>query len=124
MVDCDLHDVPLESYKYTWSMWKGTNRAVKERLDRALVTPSWQTIFPRAKLCNLVASMSDHSLYCFKHIWFFLSSPKRNFRFENHWLKEPTLVQVVRLGWDNSLGDLLSRLDSVVLELEAWGRGV
>lgn len=47
VVDCELVNVPLEGYLFTWSKSLGTNRAVEERLDRAPFTNSWMVLFPR-----------------------------------------------------------------------------
>ncbi|KAL8526940.1 hypothetical protein ACS0TY_015983 [Phlomoides rotata] len=59
--DCNLVDLPLVGYQFTWCRSKGTRNAVEERLDRAMVTPSWSDIFPNAQLINLVAPVSDHN---------------------------------------------------------------
>lgn len=123
VIDCDLHDVPLEGYQFTWSRWKGSDKAVEERLDRAMVTPSWKRMFPYARLGNLIASISDHApiLLCTDRT---SVAPRRKFHFENRWLKEPSLAQVVQHGWENSSGDLLIRLGRVSMELEVWGHAM
>lgn len=59
--DCELIDLPLEGYPYTWSKRMGTVHAVEERLDRALATNAWLHLFPQAKLSNLRPSSSDHT---------------------------------------------------------------
>lgn len=38
-LDCDLSDISLEGYQFTWSKGMGTISGVEERLDRAMVTP-------------------------------------------------------------------------------------
>lgn len=69
-------------------------------LDRSLVDSDWLQSFPSAKLINLVASHSDHipiSLCCdpiqSRH-------KKRSFKFENGWLKEKGVADVVQDSWD------------------------
>jgi endonuclease/exonuclease/phosphatase family metal-dependent hydrolase len=59
--DCDLTDIHLEGYPFTWFKCRGQDREIEERLDRALVTTAWLTKFPNAKLTNLLSSHSDHS---------------------------------------------------------------
>ncbi|MCI22403.1 endonuclease/exonuclease/phosphatase family protein, partial [Trifolium medium] len=39
--DCDLTDIKLEGYPYTWIKSRGTNHVIEERLDRALVSSEW-----------------------------------------------------------------------------------
>lgn len=60
-MDCDLHDVTMDGYPYTWSRRKGMDRAVEERLDSAMGTTQWFAIFHFARVQNLVADMLDHS---------------------------------------------------------------
>ena len=48
--DCGLQDLPLEGYPFIWERGKGTDHAVKERIDRALVTSSWLDLFSQARL--------------------------------------------------------------------------
>lgn len=58
--DCNLIDMELTGYPYTWERGKGTNNWVEIRLDRALITQAWRTIFPLATLENHEISASDH----------------------------------------------------------------
>lgn len=60
VTDAGLSDVYTEGYLYTWFKCLGTDRAVEERLDRALASDSWQAQFPNAILENLPAPSSDH----------------------------------------------------------------
>lgn len=82
----------------TWARGKGTQNWVEERLDRALISDSWWRLFPHASVHNLVDPISNQSPIilnsdaynsCFAHM---------NFKFENCWLKEPDLSDIVRDG--------------------------
>ena len=53
--DCALHEIALLGSQYTWERGRGTDRWVKERLDRAFGTDGWMNQFPNAKLHNLIA---------------------------------------------------------------------
>jgi hypothetical protein len=81
--DCDLTDIPINGYPFTWFKSSGTERMIEERLDRALASSDWLEKFPNATLRNILSSHSDHSpilLHCspvVKH------SYKHDFKFEN-----------------------------------------
>jgi len=59
--DAGLIDISLEGYPFTWFKRLGTDKAVEERLDRALPNEAWFHLFPNSSLDNLVAPASDHS---------------------------------------------------------------
>ncbi|XP_058741816.1 uncharacterized protein LOC131614184 [Vicia villosa] len=59
--DCDLTNIPLEGYPFTWTKSRGTPHMIEERLDRSLITSEWLRLFPSAKLLNLIASHSNHT---------------------------------------------------------------
>ncbi|MCI09107.1 endonuclease/exonuclease/phosphatase family protein, partial [Trifolium medium] len=44
--DCDLSDIHLQGYPYTWVKSRGEPHMVEERLDRAMATPEWLQLFP------------------------------------------------------------------------------
>lgn len=59
--DCDLSDIMLEGYQFTWVKSRGSEQMIKKRLDKALANSDWMSTFPNAKLTNLILSHSDHS---------------------------------------------------------------
>lgn len=59
--DCGLHDIELEGYPYTWERGYGTESWTEIRLDRALVSNSFMSLFTDVRLLNLKFSTSDHS---------------------------------------------------------------
>ncbi|XP_058763739.1 uncharacterized protein LOC131637168 [Vicia villosa] len=98
--DTGLTDVPLEGYSFTWFKSLGTERAVEERLDRAMINLDWGILFPNAKLECLTAASSNHYpllLRCdslsIQH------SVRRGFKFENVWLTEPGFKEFVCEQW-------------------------
>ncbi|GAU48556.1 hypothetical protein TSUD_405720 [Trifolium subterraneum] len=44
--DCDLSDIQLEGYPFTWIKSRGTPHVIEERLDRAMASTSWLNLFP------------------------------------------------------------------------------
>lgn len=96
---CNLIDIPLIGYPFTWEKSKGKLDAVEERLDMALVSESWIQCFPNSKLLNLIAPMSNNSPILLSPD----DPPPRSyihrFKFENVWLQEPNISEVVASGW-------------------------
>lgn len=59
---CNLMDLPLTGYSFTWSRRKGHSDFVEERLDRAFATSNWLSLYPNVQLVNAMAPISDHTL--------------------------------------------------------------
>lgn len=99
--------------------------SVEERLDRALFCPRWRILFPDARLHNLVASVSDHSPILLDTVGTSLPPRRRCFRFENAWLLEDEVDDVVTRGWiGSSEGDLGTKIRHCGGDLEVWGRNL
>ncbi|KAK2428712.1 hypothetical protein QL285_027211 [Trifolium repens] len=96
--DCDLTDIQLEGHRFTWIKSRSSPNATQERLDRAMVSSDWLALFPEVKLLNLLALHSDHSPILLQ------TNPLRrvryscSFKFENLWLKEDDVGEVVEMG--------------------------
>ncbi|MCI22415.1 endonuclease/exonuclease/phosphatase family protein, partial [Trifolium medium] len=121
--DCDLSDIQIEGHPFTWIKSRGTPHVIEERLDRAMASTSWLHLFPHVRLSNLLASHSDHSpilLHCKPTI---RSPINRSFRFENSWLKEPDLEDVVIEGWGGRENlEVVDRVARCANTLQGWGK--
>lgn len=121
--DCLLSEINLVGGKYTWERGRGTDRWVREKLDRAYATSSWLRKFPVCKLTVHHVTYSDHdpinldllSVHCSrKQFWFM---------FENTWLQEPTFRKDVVDYWlDLPSFNILPKLISVSSFMARWGR--
>ena len=96
-----LRDLGFVGPEFTWSRRLGTRGWVQERLDRALVSPNWTSLFPQVRMYNVASYSSDHNMLILKAI-----PPKgrnkrgkRLFRFEAMWLKEDKCDEVVKEAW-------------------------
>jgi hypothetical protein len=121
--DCELTDIQLEGYPYTWIKSRGFDHATEERLDRALATLEWPYLFPNAKLINLLASHSDHSPILLQCTPVIRQEYRYAFKFENSWLKEEDIDEVVVEGWNSGVGtEIVHRLTHCADKLQRWGR--
>lgn len=87
-----------------------------------MVTSDWHSIYPNACLKNILAATSDHSPILLHYDPGNRSFRNRRFKFENIWLQEPDLDEVVCMGL--SRGDpnsMLSKLECCADELSHWG---
>jgi endonuclease/exonuclease/phosphatase family metal-dependent hydrolase len=98
--DCDLTDINLDGYPFTWVKSRGTPHVIEERLDRAFANTNWLMLYPDVRLQKLLTSHSDHN-----PILLNTSATRGNdgiysFRFENSWLQEEDVNDVVEEGWN------------------------
>ncbi|XP_074346853.1 uncharacterized protein LOC141685660 [Apium graveolens] len=125
VMDCNLIDMDLIGYSFTWEKSKGTNSWVELRLDRALVNQQWLDIHKEATLSNMNVSTSDHTPI-FLALNKCISNPKtRRFRFENAWLREPMCKDIVLHCWDTNKDSALNqKLLVCQAQLEVWDREI
>ncbi|GAU38215.1 hypothetical protein TSUD_226360 [Trifolium subterraneum] len=122
--DCDLTDIPIEGHQFTWIKSRGTPHVIEERLDRAMANTSWLQLFPQVRLTNLLASHSDHSPILLQCKPIIRTLINHSFRFENSWLKEPDLEDVVVEGWGGGRENLevVDRVTRCANKLQRWGK--
>jgi exonuclease III len=122
--DLELKEMYMFGRRYTWSSEQARPTLVK--LDRILVTTSWEDLFPEAHLQALSSSNSDHCpllLTCgeFKPV-------SRRFRFETFWTKLNGFMEVVKESWERSVDSTdpfcilyvkMARLSKI---LSKWGQ--
>ncbi|XP_073152636.1 uncharacterized protein [Henckelia pumila] len=121
--DCNINDLPLMGYPFTWERSKGKENVVEERLDRVMVSPVWLEKFPTACLSNLSAPISDHSPILLNTSGNLVHRVPKRFRFENRWFCDPGLRETVMDSWRESVGlDIQNRLTHCSELLISWGR--
>jgi hypothetical protein len=96
--DCDLTDIHLDGYPFTWIKSGGTPHVIEERLDRAFANTEWLMLYPEVRLQNLLTSHSDHSPIILHTSVISRSRNTYSFRFENSWLQEEDIDNVVEEG--------------------------
>ena len=127
---CGLHDLGYNGPKFTWNYERADGVRIRERLDRALATPEWTSLFPLAKLYHLSSSVLDHAplvlrmtqkLRCRRQ--------KKSFRFESMWLKDQRCEQVVIDAWEkgrfSTEGHVLQNcLEQCRSSLDEWNKKI
>ncbi|XP_062114673.1 uncharacterized protein LOC133825790 [Humulus lupulus] len=125
LLECSLVDMDLVGHQFTWERGRGSYNWVEVRLDRALVSESWLSLFVNARLHNLGPSISDHA-----PLWLSLDFGKRTpytyrFRFENAWARDPLCRQIVQDGWGIPHSFSLTRkIKCCSTALAEWGRDI
>jgi hypothetical protein len=117
--DSRLIDLPMEGYPYTWTKGRRASNPTEERLDRALATQSWIDEFPCFKFMNTIADRSDHTPILLRLINAEKEIKARVFKFENAWLEEQGLSDVVKGAWNREANDpLISKIRRCTEDLD------
>ncbi|MCI06308.1 endonuclease/exonuclease/phosphatase family protein, partial [Trifolium medium] len=88
-----------------------------------MANSEWLIMHPEAKLVNLLASHSDHSPILLHNTPMIRNGNTYSFRFENIWLKEDDVEEVVEEGWGRGReGEITIKLARCAEKLKGWGR--
>lgn len=93
--DCHLSNITLEGHPYTWFHGRSVDNWVEQRLDRALVCSLWGNLYVKSRLHNLIAPVSNHSPILLDTDGLPYKPRCCRFRFENAWLLEEDVEEVV-----------------------------
>ena len=58
---CGLMEVGFVGSKFTWLYQRRDSTQIRERLDKALASTDWHSLFPTTKLHHKSSSASDHN---------------------------------------------------------------
>ena len=72
-----------------------------ERLDRVLMSSEWEDLFPLVYVQKVVREQSDHNVLLVDSGDNQNIERKREFRFDNNWLKNPDFLPLVKSIWEN-----------------------
>uniref|UniRef100_A0A803Q153 RNase H type-1 domain-containing protein n=1 Tax=Cannabis sativa TaxID=3483 RepID=A0A803Q153_CANSA len=95
--DCNLVELDLQCYSFTWDRRRGTTHCVEIRLDKATVTHSWLEIFNQATLTNIGFFSSDHSPIHLQPAILHHDALVYYFRYENAWSRNPIWAELLKL---------------------------
>ena len=92
-----LRELFISGAKFTWS--NKQKHPILVKLDRILVSNSWENLFPTTIVTRLPREISDHNPLI-------LSTgqkqnlPKLEFRFNLGWLSNPEFIELTRQPWE------------------------
>jgi hypothetical protein len=94
-------------------------------VDRAVATPEWTQCFPGARVQHIVSSRSDHCPILLDVESVQGRRPKKIFRYEVMWEREPSLQDEIKRTWESmeqviSLNDIHAGLDRMSVSLKQW----
>ncbi|XP_075645208.1 uncharacterized protein LOC142616209 [Castanea sativa] len=102
---CHFLDLGYIGSPFTWSRNHPTEGLTHIRLDQALATADWCSLFSGTTVHHISMSSSDHSLLSVRFLPFNTKPrpPGRLFRFEAMWLGDPRCTEVVQEAWQDGL---------------------
>ena len=125
---CDVFDLGFTGATWTFdNKQKGRNN-VRVRLDRAVASQSWSSLFPAAEVIHLTVSSSDHSPILLQASRVDrIKKGDRCLRYEIMWERDEHLTYEIKSAWQlqehiSDLGSVASRLKSVMGALQTWSR--
>ncbi|KAJ8763653.1 hypothetical protein K2173_003125 [Erythroxylum novogranatense] len=122
LLDSNLADIFTMGSLFTYVYRGSSSDRVREKLDRACATSSWNSLFENAVCTTLVAPVSDHSPLLVDTDGS-LGRTNRNFRFDNSWLLDNDFFAIVMRSWQGSAtAVLIRRRNKVIDDVQAWGK--
>jgi exonuclease III len=119
--ELELLDLPILGRKFTW--YQASGRAMS-RIDRILISDEWSHKWGSVTLWSLPREVSDHCPIILKYShedW-----GPRPFRFNNFWLENSKLVEIVESFWTSNNVEgwmgfaLKEKLKGQKIILKAW----
>uniref|UniRef100_A0A803QN19 Reverse transcriptase domain-containing protein n=1 Tax=Cannabis sativa TaxID=3483 RepID=A0A803QN19_CANSA len=123
--ECELIDMPLQGYPFTWEKGRNSDNWIEERLDKALVNNGWLNLFSQASLFNLEVSIFDHCPLLLVFQGTVPLTTFSSFRFENAWLRELMCKVLVESCWVGSGNcTIQEKIRSCGEVLGKWGKDI
>ncbi|XP_060963263.1 uncharacterized protein LOC115705899 isoform X2 [Cannabis sativa] len=93
-----LINMHIKGDMMTWDNHRSGERHVKSALDKGIVNGAWLHLFPKATLCSVQTSTSDHRSLCLDTVGT-VPKFKRCFKFEESWTRDARSNLVVANAW-------------------------
>ncbi|XP_059629897.1 uncharacterized protein LOC132272834 [Cornus florida] len=99
---CALMDLGYQGFPFTWSNQRDGSANIQERLDRALVTKEWLSVFPRATLSHFSVIGSNHYALLLTLVPE-RRARKRQFHFDARWTLSDDSRQIIDSAWSTPI---------------------
>lgn len=96
----NLREIIMSGGKYTWTNCQEMPTLVK--LDRVLMSPKWEDLFPLVAVRKLAKSLSDHNALLLTSGSASANKPK-GFRFELSWLQNEDFLPKLQEIWSHPM---------------------
>jgi hypothetical protein len=97
---CDLHDLGFKGGPWTYDNNQDVSKNVKVRLDCAVASPDWSSLFPNNQVVHLTSSRSDHCpILLFLDNYGAVTRDKPMRRYEVYWERETSLGDEIEQAW-------------------------
>ncbi|XP_075636813.1 uncharacterized protein LOC142609058 [Castanea sativa] len=101
--ECGFMDLGFVGLRFTWHK-HFDNFTIWERLDRAMATSDWFSMYPNTQIHHLDVTTSDHKPLCILPEGMECKQ-QRPFRFEQMWMSERGCREMVEAIWQTSYSD-------------------
>ncbi|KAL0423299.1 UNVERIFIED_CONTAM: hypothetical protein Sradi_0864700 [Sesamum radiatum] len=123
IADSALVDAGYVGSPYTWY-----SRRLRQRLDRALISGCWMTVFPKMQVAHIELSQSDHRGLLVE-VECTVERKVSSFRFQHMWTTHSEFLGVVRRNWQYpTVGNGMMRLQQKLTRLrhclKEWNKTV
>lgn len=97
----NLREIFMSGGMFTWT--NNQNPPILVKLDRFLMSSSWEDMFPLVTVKKVVRDISDHNMLVVDSGSDALIMCKRKFRFDTSWFKHENFLPAVKLIWDKKV---------------------
>ena len=129
---CSLVDLGYHGYPFTWENGRDAEAYIQKRLDRAVASTSWMSMFPLCTLDHLQSSYSDHvPILLHTDLGKRQACIRRHPRkFEEKWSIHPECEKIIQKVWDQVNPDgspmyaICEKIKQCREELYRWYKGM
>ncbi|XP_075645606.1 uncharacterized protein LOC142616692 [Castanea sativa] len=124
--ECGLFDLNLTGKKFIWFKHYQNGGSVWERLDKAVCTAEWFSLFPAIKVRTLSCVSSDHSPI-FSLSNGITAKKQKHWRFEQIWLENEGFHNTVtaawrKVSWGPPMIEVMKKIENCQNHLRRWSR--
>jgi exonuclease III len=112
-----LREIHMAGGRFTWSNKR--NDPTLEKLDRILMSPEWELLFPLVSIKKLVKDASDHCPLVLDSGENSIIKKQNGFKFDVGWLKNDDFLPIVSKIWERHV-DSSDPIDIINIKLKRF----